>query len=287
MEGVEVTPEQASAPEPKPRPRAEPRHLRIRIFSSASDAPRARRPTDAVLLAATIIGVSFCTIAAPGPTEIDTAIGNLVTELPGLSGGVWEVAYDLVIGWPLFLIVASLAAHGRKRLFRDMLLAVPISFAFAALAGVAAGTDLSASLDQVLASGSPPIYLSVRLAIATAVIATASPHMVHPLRRVGRWVIGLGALAGVALGVSVAVGVAAGFLVGLAGAATVHLLFGSPGGRLTLEEVSTALDELGVGTRDLRTAPLEPRGVQIWLGEARDGQPLLVKVFGRDARRGS
>ena len=286
VEGVEVTPEQAPAQEPRPRPRAEPRRLRIRIFSSANDAPRARRPTDALLLVATIIGISICTIAAPGPTDLDTAIGNLLKELPGLFGGFWEVAYDLLIVWPLFLIVASLAAHGRKHLLRDLLLAIPISFVFAALAGLAAGTDLSASLDQVLASGSPPVYLGVRLAIATAVIATVSPHLVHPLRGLGRWLIGLGALAGVALGVSVSIGAAAGFLVGLAGAATVHLIFGSPGGRLTLEEVSSALDEIGVATRDLFAAPLQSRGVQVWLGQARDGRPLLVKIFGRDARQG-
>ena len=286
MEGVEVTPEQAPAEEPRPRPRPERERLRIRIFSSASDAPRARRPTDAVLLAATIIGVSLCTIPAPGPTELDTAIANIIKELPGLFGGFWEVAYDLLIGWPLFLIVASLSAHDRKGLFRDMLLAIPISFGFAALAGLAAGTDLSASVDQILASDSPPVYLAVRLAIATALIATASPHMVQPLRRVGRWVIGLGALAGIALGVSFSVGVAAGFLVGLAGAATVHLIFGSPGGRLTAQEVAAALDELGVASSDLRAAPLQPRGVQIWLGEASDGRPCVIKVFGRDAHQG-
>jgi len=286
VEDVEVTPEQAPAKEPKPRPRAEPRRLRIRIFSSASDAPRARRPTDAVLLVATLIGIAICTIAAPGPTALDTAIGNLLKELPGLFGGFWEVAYDLLIVWPLLLVVASLAAHGRKHLFRDMVLATPISFALAALAGLLAGTDLSASLDQILASGSPPVYPGVRLAIATALIATACPHMVHALRRVGMWILVLGALAGAALGVSASLGVAAGILVGLAGAATVHLIFGSPGGRLTLEEVSTALDELGVATRDLRAAPLQPRGVQIWLGVAGDGRPLVVKVFGRDAHQG-
>src|SRR4029453_5769861 len=79
------------------------------------------------------------------------------------------------------------------------------------------------------------------------------------------------------------IGMVAAFAVGIGSAAIVHLLFGSPAGRLTLAQVAGALADLGVERPHLRQAPLEPRGVAIATGEAPDGRSLLVKVYGRDA----
>src|SRR5512132_439590 len=89
----------------------------IRIFSSASDAPRSRRPTDAVMLALAVLGAIALSFPAPGPTAIDTAATNLVQQLPGLVGWFWEAAYALLIIWSLALLALALFAHGRKRLF--------------------------------------------------------------------------------------------------------------------------------------------------------------------------
>ncbi len=50
------------------------RHADIRIFSSASDAPNARRPTDVVLLIVAVIGVVTLSFFAPGPTAIDRTV---------------------------------------------------------------------------------------------------------------------------------------------------------------------------------------------------------------------
>src|SRR5829696_1495886 len=103
------------------------------------------------------------------------------------------------------------------------------------------------------------------------------------VRYLGRWVVGLGAAAGIALGASLPIGMVVAFAVGIGSAAIVHLLFGSPVGRLTLDQVADALAELGVDAAGLRQAPLEPRGVAIATAEAPDGRSLLVKVYGRDA----
>ena len=95
--------------------------------------------------------------------------------------------------------------------------------------------------------------------------------------------LGLGAVAGIALGTSLPIGMVVAFAVGIGSAAIVHLLFGSPAGRLTLDQVADALAELGVDAAGLRQAPLEPRGVAIVTAERPDGRSLLVKVYGRDA----
>jgi uncharacterized membrane protein YbhN (UPF0104 family)/tRNA A-37 threonylcarbamoyl transferase component Bud32 len=236
-----------------------------------------------VLLALAVLTVVVLTFPAPGPTSIDSLVTGLVKELPGLFGWFWEISYDLLIAWTLVLIAFALFAHGRKRLLFEELVAGALAVGFALLAGWLAGTDWSESFKAVAASGAPPIYLAVRLALATAVVVMASPYMARPFRYVGRLVVGIGAVAGIALGTSLPIGMVAAFAVGIGSAAIVHLLFGSPAGRLTLDQVADALADLGVEATRLRQAPLEPRGVAIATAQAPDGRSLLVKVYGRDA----
>jgi len=263
-----------------------PRRIGVRIFSSASDAPRARRPTDVALVILTIVIVALLSIPAPGPTRLDTAITNLIKDLPGLFGWFWEIGYDLLLVWALALIGIALFAHRRKGLLRDLLSSGLLAFALALFVGRLAGTDWSRSLDAMTSSHGPAVYMAVRLCVATAVIVTASPHMTHALRLVGRGVLLVGALSVIALGVSYAVGVIAGFVVGVGAAAIVHLIVGSPGGRLTLDQIAAALEEIGIEVAGLRNAPFEPSGVALATGSAGDGRPLLVKVYGRDAWEG-
>jgi uncharacterized membrane protein YbhN (UPF0104 family) len=275
---------EAEGPEDQPHQRRRDRwRVGLRVFSSARDAPRARRPTDAVLLVLATLGVVALSFPAPGPTALDSATANLVSELSGLAGWFWEISYDLLIVWSLALLLLALFAHGRKRLFLDELLAIALALAFASVASRVAGTDLVKSLEGILHSSLPPIYLATRVALATAVIVTASPHLVRPLRNVGRWLIGIGAISGIALGAMLPIGAIAGFLIGFVAAALTHLLVGSPAGRLSPDQVADALDELGVEATDVRDAELQPQGVAIALASTPQARPLLVKVFGRDA----
>ena len=91
--------------------------------------------------------------------------------------------------------------------------------------------------------------MAVRLAVATAVVVMASPYLARPLRYVGRAVVGVGALAAIALETAFPIGMVAAFAVGIGSAAIVHLVFGSPAGRLTLDQVADALADLEVSQR--------------------------------------
>ena len=259
------------------------RHVDVRIFSSASDAPRARRPTDVVLLIVSLLGVVVLSFFAPGPTAVDGTVSDLVSELPGLFGWFWEISFDLLFGWTALLLLFALFAKGRKRLFLTELVAGALALALSLVAGEVAGTDWPSSLKGIGASHAPPVYLAIRLAIATAIVVMASPHMSRPIRFLGRWIVTVGAIAGVALGVTLPIGMLAGLLIGLGSGAILHLVLGSPAGRLTLEQIATALSDLGVEASDLRHAPLEPTGVALVEAVAPDGKQLLVKVYGRDA----
>jgi uncharacterized membrane protein YbhN (UPF0104 family) len=275
-------------PAPPDTRRSERRTLRalrtdVRVFSSASDAPNARRPTDLLLLVVSILGVGLVSLVAPGPTSLGEAVARLVDNLPGLLGWLWAICYDVLLGWAIFLMVAALVARGRKRLFLGQLLAVGCSLGFAIVSGGLGGTPWSDSLGAIWGSQPPAVYPASRLAVAAAVIVTASPHLSRPLRFLGRWIVFFGATASIALGIAQSLGVVTGLLVGVGSAALVHLLLGSPGGRLTLEQVATALNDLGVVADGLRNAPLQPGGVGLVEGLDANGKSMLVKVYGRDA----
>ena len=255
----------------------------VRFFSSASDAISARRPTDVVLLILAAVALVALSLAAPGPNVLDDDAAALVQNLPGLFGWFWELSYDLLLFWGLFLLAAALFSHHRKRLLLGELLAGALAVMIAGTAGVIAGSDWSTNLRGIITTEPPVVYPATRLALATAVIVAASPHLVRPLRYVGRWIVLVGAVAAIALGVALPIGVMAAFAIGIAAAAVVHLILGSPGGRLTLDQIRTALDDLGVEVTDVARAPLEPTGVALAQATTADGRTLEVKIYGRDA----
>jgi uncharacterized membrane protein YbhN (UPF0104 family) len=232
-----------------------------------------------------LLGITACLVPAPDLTGLDRAISALLAQIPASFGGIWQISYDLLLLWPLVLLVATLVAHGRLPVLRDMSFGLAASIAALAIAAAQVGVDLATVAADGLSADTDG-YVGARLTFATALIATASPHLAVPLRRVGRWLVAIGAVASVAIGVAPTVGAILGILLGLAGAAVSHLLFGSPGGRLTLHEVATALADLGVELTDLREEPLDARGVAIVRGNDTAGRRVLVRVFGRDARQG-
>ena len=73
------------------------------------------------------------------PDALDTAVVGLVKSLPGLVGWLWEISYDLLFVWALFVLGVSLFAHARKRLLFGELLAAALAYLFAMAAGGIAG----------------------------------------------------------------------------------------------------------------------------------------------------
>ena len=66
--------------------------------------------------------------------------------------------------------------------------------------GALAGTDPSDTVAALVASGPPAIYVATRVAVLTAIVVVASPHLARPWRYANRVVIVLGAIAAIGLG---------------------------------------------------------------------------------------
>jgi uncharacterized membrane protein YbhN (UPF0104 family) len=232
-----------------------------------------------VLFISAVIGVAIAQLLAPDAGSSGSATSTFLRSLPGLLGWFWEIAYVLVFVWAAILLGAPLLSRGRLRLSRDQLLALVL----ASVGSLLLAGDWSTMLDGLTASGPPPVFPAVRIAFLTAILVTTSPHLGTPSRRAGRLFLALGTLASIALGAVQPMGAIAGLSLGAAAATLVHLLFGSPGGRPTPDQVAEALADIGFETEHVEPASLQRRGVGMMRAVTRDGESLLVKIYGRDA----
>ncbi len=77
-----------------------------------STSKRFRRPTDAVLLALSIVLIVVATEQAGDPGTLEAAFADWLAALPSLFDFLWAAAYDLVQIW---IVVIAVLAVLRKR----------------------------------------------------------------------------------------------------------------------------------------------------------------------------
>ncbi|NUU19704.1 flippase-like domain-containing protein [Cellulomonas humilata] len=255
----------------------------VRVWSSAADAPRLRRPTDVLLLVTSLLALGLLALAAPGPTGADHALDAALARLEPLFGWLWSIVYAVLTLWAVGVVLLAAASRGRRLLLVDQLIASAVAFGAALGAGALAGTDPSLIVDGLVSSGPPVVYVATRVAIVTAVVVTASPHLARPWRYASRLVVGLGAVAAIGLHATNLIGASAAIAVGIAAAAVAHLVMGSPQGRLTDAQVQVALADLGVLATRVTAAPARVAAENVLVARTEQGTDLLVKVYGRDA----
>lgn len=253
----------------------------LQLFASAADEPRARRPTDVaqVTVSSLVLLLTGVAFSIRGRTE--SALSQLVSSLPAGIDSLWRTLFVSAGLWAAALAPIALV-RGRIALARDLVLAACAAVLLTGGLAMVVMSDGRSLASLLVDPNGPPVYPPAALAVVTALLSTASPHVTRPARHLGRWASGLGALALVGLGTTTTSGAIGGVAVGLIAAGTVHLLFGSPGGRPTTGRIELAVRGLGVDVRELHPAEMQPAGVLVLRGTD-DRGPLLVKVYGRDA----
>ncbi len=264
------------------QPSEKPARRGVKLFSSTSGAERVRRPTDAVLLGLGGLVILLTAIASDASTGVEASATTFIDSLPGALDSLWRMAADFPLVWSLALIVIAIVADGRNGLVRDQILGGVLA-GLGSMACYWVVEDSWPSVEAILGTDPPASFPAGRLAVAVGVIVTSSPHLSRPLRSLGRWVLFFGAFGTVFMHVATPGGAIAAVVVGSMAAACIHLVFGSPGGRPSLNDVATSVLELGLHAEDLRAAELQPAGAWTVLGTGAEGEPLLIKVYGRDA----
>jgi undecaprenyl-diphosphatase len=215
-------------------------------------------------------------------TATEKAIVQFVLSLPGGARSLLRLVYELASLWALAIGVAAVVLFGRWRLARDVAVAGAAAWVLGRLlAFTVHDTDLAGAFRIVLdARGAPP-FPAVRVAMAVAVIAVAGPYLTRPVRRVGQGLVVVLAFTALYLGRGVVTDVFAAMTLGWGVAAAVHLTFGTPLGRPTVEQVQMALTHLGVPVSHLRLAEDQPVSRAVLLGSGQNG-PLRIFALGRD-----
>jgi len=256
-------------------------HIPARVFASTRGQPRYRRATDVFLLVPSLAGLGVLIAVFP-PSAFERSLIRLLASLPDWLSPLWEILYDSLGLLAVALGVVALVGRRPAVLVQavaSVALALGITFVSARLA-VGSWPDAG---DLVRLRVDESTFPVLRMALAAAVVLAVVPHLVRPLQRVVRWVLLLGLVGGVLVEAAAPSGTLAALLVALVAATVVRLAFGTSAGHPETDDVMAALDELGVPVEWLEPADRQPAGVFVARGRATSGDPLLVKVYGRDA----
>ena len=254
----------------------------IRLFSHAQVQPRNRRATDVILLVLSLLGILVVAIVAEPEPGYSVALTALLVSLPDAMNGIWRFFADVLLVWSVLLFVLALA-RSRRAIARDMAVSVLIAIVLWLLLGRAVTGEWPSVAADFDFSDPISVFPAARIAVPGAAIIAASPHLVRPARRFGRWMLVFGSFATLSLQISPIFGVVAGLLCAAAAAAIVHLIVGSSAGRPSLDDVGYALAELDVATNELGVADRQDAGQFAVAAIGVDGSELVVKVYGRDA----
>ncbi len=263
---------------------ASPRRLLMafRPWSSAVDDPRLRRPTDILLL----VGSTLVTMgvarslrdhppATTPPPATPSSVVDVVTYLA-------EASYVLVVVWAGVLLLLPVFSRGRRRLLLDYVLGAVLALALGLVVSRPSGSWTD-TLRTMVTTDPQPVDVVGSIAVATAIVVIASPHVTRPLRWVGRLLVLVGAVSAVLLDVTHPLGGVAVVAVGIAAAALTHLVLGTPSGHPTADQVLLSLPDVGVEVDALVPAPRQPTGASRFTATTEDGRRLGVKVYGRDS----
>jgi uncharacterized protein (TIRG00374 family) len=251
------------------------------IYASRGDEPRRRRAADAVLFVFAAAGLLIASLIANSQLQGEANAIAAIQDLFDWLDPVWRVAYVIAPLFGLALVVVAFATK-RRALGFTLLIAAGLVIGISEIVGHLVNDDW-VGLKPIAWYGEltfPPI----RIAVCTAVIATARPDLSRPMRRFGGGLVTVAAFSAVILGESTLSGALAGASVGVLVAALIYLVIGSHAGFPPDSRVRASLAELGLAVSELTPTDRQLAGVATYETTDTAGRPLLVKVYGRDAR---
>ena len=251
------------------------------MFAPAGDGQRYRRGSDGVRLGTAVLALSCFLLLIRFDSRMDRAIAQVIHPPPWSIDWLVTVVYQAgSFGVVLVLVSVALVAR-RWEVARDI--------AVSAAGAAAAGGILILFLGS--RGGRPPgivihgYYLSfpvLQIAVFAAVATAALPYLARGAQRLVEIFIALVALACAVGGHGLPLNVGGSLAVGWGVTAAVRLVFGSPLGLPSADDVRLLLAELGVGASRVHPAARQVWGVAKF--EASDGADRLgISVYGRDA----
>jgi glycosyltransferase 2 family protein len=263
------------------------RGWRAVLFAPVGDGQRRRRGSDGVRLAAAVVGLACCLLVIHFDSRIDRAITEVIHPPPWSITWLVTVVYQVgSVGVAVFLVLLAVVAR-RWEVARDIGLSAAGTAAVSGILALWLGTH----------GGRPPgivigdydlSFPVLQIALFAAVATAALPYLARTVQRLIEIFIALVALACAVGGHGLPLNVLGSLAIGWGVTAVVRLVFGSPLGLPSAEDVRLLLAGLGIGASDVHPAARQVWGVGKFRATELDradgpGQRIAVEVYGRDA----
>jgi undecaprenyl-diphosphatase len=180
-------------------------------------------------------------------------------------------------------LLALLTALARRwTVLRDLVVgaagALVVSGVLVLWLGASGGRPPSISFDGYVLSF-PVLHVAVALGVLTAGL----PYLSRTVQRLLELVVFLAILATVVAGHGLPANVVGSMAIGWGVTAVVHLAWGSPLGLPSGDELRVSLSDVGIDAVSVVPSAFQTWGVAHYHAVTRDGDPLTISLYGRDA----
>jgi uncharacterized protein (TIRG00374 family) len=269
-------------------PEAHPlRGWRSVFFAPVGDGQRRRRGSDGARLVLATLALAVCLLVIHFNSRVDQAIVQVIHPPPWSITWLVTVVYQAGSFGVVILLVGVALLARRWEIARDIGLSAAGTAAVSGILVLLIGGN-GGRPSGVVIHGYYLRFPVLQVALFMAVATAALPYLARGVQRLIEVFIGLVALACAVGGHGLPLNVLGSLAIGWGVTAVVRLVFGSPLGLPSADDVQLLLDELGIRANHVRPAPRQVWGVAKYDAiEAPQGnslgQRLGVQVYGRDA----
>src|SRR5205809_76541 len=256
------------------------------MFAPVGSGQRRRRGSDGVRLAAAVLILVCCLLVIRYDSRIDRAITQVIHPPPWSITWLVTVVYQAgSVGVVVVLIGLALLAR-RWEIARDIGLSAAGTAAVCgiliALLGSRGGRPGGIVIDGYYMSF-PVLQVALFMAVATAGL----PYLARGVQRLVETFIALVALASAVGGHGLPLNVLGSLAIGWGATAVVRLVFGSPLGLPSADDVRLLLEGFGIRSSDVHPVTRQVWGVAKFeateIRQADSPGRLGIAVYGRDA----
>ena len=256
------------------------------MFAPVGDGQRRRRGSDGVRLAVAVLALVACVLVIHYDSRIDRAIAQVIHPPPRSITWLVTVVYQAgSIGVVIVLVGLALIAR-RWVIARDLALSAAGAAAVSGILVLLLGSH-GGRPSGIVINGYDLSFPVLRIALFAAVATAALPYLARGVQRLIEIFIALVALASAVGGHGLPLNVLGSLAIGWGATAVVRLIFGSPLGLPSTDDVQSLLAELGI-----RSSNVHPASRQVWgvakfeateiRGTDSSGR-IGIAVYGRDA----
>jgi uncharacterized membrane protein YbhN (UPF0104 family) len=256
------------------------------MFAPVGDGQRRRRGSDGARVACAVVALVCCVLVIRYDSRVDRAVIQVIHPPPRSITWLVTVVYQAgSYGVGIVLVLLAVIAR-RWEVARDIAASAVGTAAVSGILVLVLGSR-GGRPGGIVIHGYDLTFPVLRIALFMAVATAALPYLARTVQRLIEIFIALVALASAVGGHGLPLNVLGSLAIGWGVTAVVRLVFGSPLGLPSAEDVRLLLEELGIRSSDVHPARRQVWGVAKFEATETNGVDspgrIGIEVYGRDA----